>query len=151
MKKFLENYSGVLATLVVFAFMLTPVLVGANNHTVIDNSSGSFNGSSGSLNGSSGGKTNVLTNPLGNKSICGLVTGLLQAVMVIGIPIAILFIVWAGFKFVLAQGNPGALEKARTNFLNVIIGIAIFVGASLIGSVIINTVKALGVQGISSC
>ncbi|HVV39321.1 MAG TPA: pilin [Candidatus Paceibacterota bacterium] len=93
----------------------------------------------------------TLCNPLKFKTVCGLVTGLLKAVMVIGIPVAILFIVWAGFKFVLAQGNPGELTEARSNFLNVIIGIGIFVGASLIAAVIMNTLQQLGVTGISSC
>jgi len=70
--------------------------------------------------------------------------------MIIGIPIAVLFIVWAGFKFVLAQGNPGELTEARSNFLHVIIGIGIFVGASLIASIIVNTLGALGVAGVSN-
>ena len=82
--------------------------------------------------------------------MCGLVKGLLDAVMIIGIPIAVLFIVWAGFKFVLAQGNPGELTEARSNFLHVIIGIGIFVGASLIASIIVNTLGALGVAGVSN-
>jgi len=151
MKKFLENYSGVLVTLVVFAAMLMPVLVGAADEGPGFNASGgSLNSNSTNLNSSAGG-TQILTNPLKGKTVCGLVTGLLEAAMIIGIPIAILFVVWAGFKFVLAQGNPTKIGDAQKNFLNVVIGIAIFVGASLIGSVIINTVRALGVQGISSC
>jgi hypothetical protein len=92
-----------------------------------------------------------LENPLKFDSVCGLIGGVLDAVMVIGIPIAVLFMVWAGLKFVLAQGNAEALASARKNFLNVIIGIAIFVGASLIAQVIVNTVAQLGVNGINSC
>ncbi len=80
-----------------------------------------------------------LQNPLKFKTVCGLVTGLLNAVMIIGVPIAVLFIIWAGFKFIIAQGNPNELGEARNNFLHVIIGIAIFLGASLIAAVIINT------------
>lgn len=90
-------------------------------------------------------------NPLQFHSICGLVTGVLDAIMVIGIPIAIMFVVWAGFKFVVAQGNPESISQAKTNFLHVIIGIAIFVGASLIAHVIMQTIENLGVTGISSC
>ncbi len=152
MKKFLSNYKEVLLTLAVFAIMLTPVFAGAQ--TPIDPPGRTPIGPPGTLpigNQTASQGYKILSDPLGGKSVCGLVTGLLEAAMIIGIPIAILFIVWAGFKFVLAQGNSTKLEEARKNFLNVVIGIAIFVGASLIGSVIINTVRALGVTGINSC
>lgn len=86
----------------------------------------------------------AVQNPLKAKSISEFVEQILQAVVIIGIPIAILFIVFAGFKFVLAQGNPDALKLARKNLINTIIGIAIFLGAWLIAQVIYNTVKALG-------
>lgn len=91
-------------------------------------------------------------NPLAANSFCGLVKNLLQAAIAIGIPIAVLFIVYAGFKFVLARGNPEKLAEARTNFLWTIIGIAIFLGAWLLASVVANTVNQLGGgQNIISC
>src|SRR5579862_732453 len=55
----------------------------------------------------------TVQNPLAANSFCGLVKNLLQAALAIGIPIAVLFIVYAGFKFVLAQGNPEKLKEAR--------------------------------------
>lgn len=85
-----------------------------------------------------------VNNPLGANSFCGLVQNLLQAALAIGIPIAVLFIVYAGFKFVLAQGNPEKLKEARNNFMWTVIGIAIFLGAWLLASVVANTVNALG-------
>lgn len=95
--------------------------------------------------------TNKLVNPLGVDSFCQLIGVILKAAIAIGIPIAVLFIVWAGFKFILARGSPGELSEARSNFINVIIGIAIFLGASLIAQVIIATLHQLGVNGINSC
>lgn len=95
--------------------------------------------------------SNTLVNPLKVDSFCKLIVAVVNAVIIIGIPVAVLFIVWAGFKFVFAQGNPGELEKAKKNFFYVIIGLAIFVGASLIASVIVNTVQQLGVNGLNSC
>jgi len=86
-----------------------------------------------------------VTNPLGGiNSFCGLIKALLTAVISIGIPIAVLFIVYAGFKFVLARGNSGELQKARENLMYTLIGIAIFLGAWLLAMVIANTVNALG-------
>jgi hypothetical protein len=169
MKQFFKNYSGVFLTLLFFVVFATPALAGpyfppttssgsgANTQsgTGVGTQSGSgFGTQSGSgQNVTTGGKVVTLDNPLGagNNSVCKLVVGLLKAALVIGIPIAILFIVWAGLQFVLAQGKPDKLTKARENFLNVIIGIAIFVGSSLIASVIVNTLQQLGVQGINSC
>jgi len=96
------------------------------------------------------GGPNTLQNPLKFDSFCQIVGLLINAAVVIGIPIAILFIVWAGFKFILARGSAAALTEARTNLWNTLIGVAIFVGASVIAGVIINTLANLGVN-ISSC
>lgn len=91
-------------------------------------------------------------NPLSANSFCGLIKNILQAAIAIGIPVAVLFIVYAGFKFVLARGNPEKLAEARMNFLWTVIGIAIFLGAWLLANVVANTVNALGGnQSIISC
>jgi hypothetical protein len=94
-----------------------------------------------------GGGQYSVVNPLAANSFCGLIKNLLQAALAIGIPIAVLFIVYAGFKFVLAQGNATKLSKARTNFMWTLVGIGIFVGAWLLASVVANTVNALGAGG----
>ena len=108
-------------------------------------SSGGFTGVT-SVGGSSvGGGVATVQNPLGGiNSFCGLIKAILGAVIQIGIPIAVLFIVFAGFKFVLARGNAGKLEEARKNLMYTLIGIGIFLGAWLIAVVIANTVNSLG-------
>jgi len=93
----------------------------------------------------------AVTNPLGTITLCGLITSVLNAAMIIGVPIAVLLIVYAGFKFVAARGSSEDLAKARTNFFYTIIGILIFFGAGAIAQVIIGTLTAVGVQGVSSC
>jgi hypothetical protein len=105
-------------------------------------------------NGTPSASSATVTNPLGVTSFCGLIKALLSAAVAIGIPIAVLFIVWAGLKFVLARGNPEALKTARTNMLYTVIGIGIFLGAWLLAMVIQNTVNSLASgsgQTISSC
>lgn len=98
-----------------------------------------------------GGGVQTVTNPLGGiKSVCGLIKALLGAILQIGIPIAVLFIVFAGFKFVWARGNPGELDKARQNLMYTLIGIGIFLGAWLIAMVIANTINSLGAGSGSS-
>jgi hypothetical protein len=140
MKNFFTTYGGVLVLAVFYALFLAIQLAPADVFALPLTNSGPT--PVGSV---------KLVNPLGVNSFCGLVIKLLQAVIVIGIPIAVLFIVWAGFKFVLAQGNGEALKSARQNFLHVVIGIGIFVGSTLIANVIVNTLVQLGVKGVSSC
>ena len=97
----------------------------------------------------------TVTNPLGVTSFCGLIKALLGAAIAIGIPVAVLFIVWAGLKFVLARGKPEDLKVAQQNMLWTVIGIGIFLGAWLLAMVIANTVNSLasgsGQSVISSC
>jgi hypothetical protein len=93
----------------------------------------------------------TVQNPLGGiNSVCGLIKAILGAVIQIGIPIAVLFIVFAGFKFVLARGNSAKLQEARNNLMYTLIGIGIFLGAWLIATVIANTVNSLGAGSGSS-
>lgn len=131
-----------------FALVVVPTVALAQT-----GSSGNTPPTGSSGNTISGGLTQAeVKNPLGVKSFCGLVKALLRAAIQIGIPVAVLFIVWAGFKFVLAQGKSEDLVKARKNFMWTLIGIAIFLGAWLLANVVANTVNALGGgQQIISC
>ncbi len=90
---------------------------------------------------------NQLVNPLGVNSFPELVQKLLNAALVIGIPVAVLFIVWAGFKFIFARGNPEGLKDARKNIFYTLVGVGIFVGASLITGIIVSTLRDLGATG----
>lgn len=104
-----------------------------------------YNNPSPAPGGSGGSRT--IQNPLnGINSIAQFISALLRAVIAIGIPIAILFIVLAGFKFIAAQGSPDKLSEARTNFLYVVIGIAIFIGASALAELVVATLRQIGVN-----
>ncbi|MDE2071159.1 MAG: hypothetical protein KGI70_00255 [Patescibacteria group bacterium] len=103
-----------------------------------------------------GGGTCSIANPLNTLSFCGLVKNVLGAVIAIGIPIAVIMLVYVGAQFVFAQGSQDGIKKARENLKYTVIGIAIFLSAWLIAQVIANTVNNL-MQGtgvnpfISSC
>ena len=90
-------------------------------------------------------------NPLKVTNFCDLLKIILQAILIIGLPVAVVFLLIVGFKFILAQGNPEAIGVAQKNFLNTVIGIAIFIGAWTIAQVIAATMAALGVPGLGSC
>ncbi len=93
-----------------------------------------------------------LENPLKNaNNFCDLIKIVLQAILVIGLPIAVVFLVYVGFKFITAQGNPEKIKEAQKNFLNTAIGIAIFLGAWTIAQVIAATLRGLGASGVNEC
>ena len=92
-----------------------------------------------------------LQNPLKVTNFCDLLKVVLQAILIIGMPVAVVFLVIVGFKFILAQGNPEKIKEAQKNFLRTVIGIAIFLGAWTIAKVIAATMAALGVPGLGSC
>jgi len=152
MRSFLHTFFKAIVPLaLVLLLQALPLVVAAQQGTFTPGASqGTF--TPGTSQGTfTGADPQTLQNPLGVNSFCELIGVVLQAAIAIGIPIAVLFIVWAGFKFILARGSPGELSEARSNLIATIIGIAIFLGASLIANVIIGTLHELGVQGISSC
>jgi len=95
------------------------------------------------------GKNKVtLINPLGDiNSFEQLITAILDAAFIIGLPVAVLFIAVAGFRFVWARGNPGQLESAKKNLLYTVVGIGIFFGAWTLAKIIEATIEALKIGG----
>ncbi|MBU1557798.1 pilin [Patescibacteria group bacterium] len=85
-----------------------------------------------------------IKNPIGVDSIQELIDAILQIVIAIGTPVAVLFLIYAGFKFVTAQGNPAKVGEAREYFMWTLVGIVILLGASLLSSVVSGTIDQLG-------
>jgi len=67
----------------------------------------------------------------------------LKVLVQVSLPIISLFIVYSGFLFVFARGNTEKLAKARTNFLYVIIGALLILGAWMIAVLLSGTVTQL--------
>lgn len=84
-----------------------------------------------------------ISNPLKVNSIQELISEVLKfAVNLLAIA-GVVYIMWTGFLFVKAQGNPEELKKARQSFVNAIIGMAIILGAWAIATVIANTINKI--------
>lgn len=84
-----------------------------------------------------------LTNPLAGGNITSvpqLIESLLRIVITVGVPIIALAIIYAGFKFVTAQGNPEKLKEAKSTFVWVVVGAAILLSAYAIAVGISATV-----------
>ena len=98
-------------------------------------STGTSYGNSGSTGSSYGnsGNTSVpnassgfsLTNPLNVKTICGLIKKILNVILGLGLPVAVLFMMYAGFLLVASKGKPDKLKGAKENMAHVMIGIGI--------------------------
>ena len=118
----------------IFAFMLImPIL---------------FVNAEGGTGGSGGTGTNITTtinNPLGNKitDIPSFIKALINIVLVVGIPIVALAIIYTGFLFVSAQGNPEKLTKAKNSLMYTLIGAALLLGAFVIAEAIGKTVEEI--------
>ena len=89
--------------------------------------------------------TITLDNPLGDKinDLPSFIYTILEVVFQIGAILSVLAIIYVGFLFVSARGDPEKLVTARKAFLYTIIGIAVLLGATLIASVIDSTVNDL--------
>lgn len=86
-----------------------------------------------------------LDNPIRVDSIEALIAEILKIVVAIGTPIAVIFLMYSGFKFVTAQGSDTKLKEAKEMLLWTIVGIVVLLGASLISTVISGTINQLKV------
>ena len=91
-----------------------------------------------------------LVNPLQYGSISDFIAALLRIVATIAFPIIVLFMIYAGFLFVSARGNPDKLTEAKRIFLWTLIGALIILGAEAISIAIQRTVKEIQGNVITS-
>jgi hypothetical protein len=87
-----------------------------------------------------------INNPLDGKDINGIpefIAKILDILVTIGIPIVTLAIIFSGFLFVKAQGNPEELTKAKKAFVSTAIGATVVLSAWLIAQILANTVGEL--------
>ncbi|MFM2357378.1 MAG: hypothetical protein RJA61_115 [Candidatus Parcubacteria bacterium] len=87
-----------------------------------------------------------IENPLkgGINSVYDLVEFIVNNIILpFGSVIMVLMIIFAGFQFVVAQGNPKKIEDAKTTLLYAVIGSAILLGSWAIAEIIQNTVTSI--------
>jgi len=87
--------------------------------------------------------TTTINNPLGTdgpQNIPDFIKAIIKIVLIIGVPIIVLAIIYTGFLFVQAQGNPEAITKAKTSLMYTLIGAALLLGAFVIAEAIGKTV-----------
>ena len=99
--------------------------------------------SGGGVNTNSGGPSIKLENPLAFNSIGEFVAAALQALVLIALPIVGFFILLSGFMFISARGNKEQLATAKKNFMWVIAGAILILGAWALAQLIEGTVAQL--------
>ena len=88
-----------------------------------------------------------LPNPLGDKvsSIPDLFYLLVNALISVSYVVIAFFLIWSGFKFVVAQGEPEKLTDAKNTFKYTIIGALIIIGAQTIIAIVKSIISGLGI------
>ncbi len=87
----------------------------------------------------------TLQNPIKANSVEEVLYIIVDLAVFLGVIIAVLMFVYIGFKFIMAQGDSGALKDARQWFLYAVIGTAILISAKVIVEIIKNTAISAGV------
>ena len=82
---------------------------------------------------------------LGIVSIKEFLLKIIDIFILVGTPIAVLFMIYAGFLFVTARGNETQITNAKKTFLYTVIGIAILFGAKVLADLVLNTITNIGV------
>ena len=86
-----------------------------------------------------------IVNPLGGSTTLDvLIRNVLNNALKVGIPLIALAIIYCGFLFVSARGNPEEITKAREALIYTLIGAAILLGSYALALLIRNTVTSLG-------
>lgn len=139
---------------IIFMFLLVcllmPGLAMAQGQTGGGNTNTGTGGSVGGGNGNTGAPNPniikpIITNPLkagiGN-DIPSIIAAVMKGiVMPLASVLVVLAILYSGFKFVIAQGNPTEIQKARDGLVWVLVGSAILLGAYGISEVLKTTVN----------
>lgn len=132
--------SGVIITMI----FVVPFFVQAQGGTLGGSQGGTIGGSSGSQ--SSG--PIIIVNPFncsGNGcTISGLIKAIVNNILIpIGAVVAVMMIMYAGFLYVTAGGDPGKIKTAHQALTWAVIGAAILLGAWVISEAIQGTINQL--------
>ncbi len=167
--KFIKNKKfSILANILKYSFvfmiaftLVMPFIANATSHPGSNTGqSGSNTGQSGSNTGAGGSNTGnggsntgpsknitginfTIKNPIKVDTIGQFIEIVLNAVLVIGVPIVALAIVYCGFLFVKARGNGEEIKKAKGAFMYTIVGAFLLLGAWVLAKAIGATVNEI--------
>ena len=86
-----------------------------------------------------------LKNPIKYQNLPDFLLAVLKVVVQYSVLLIVLFLVFTGFKFVAAQGNPDKINEAKQMLIWVVIGAFVILGVYVIRAAICGSISALGV------
>lgn len=135
--------------LLLFALLLPSYVVHAQTLGGQNTSAGTVGGGGNAVGNSIGAGASAapacngicLMNPLGDATIIGFFTSIVDVLLVFAIPLVVFYIMYAGFLYVTARGNPGQVQKAHNALLYAIIGGVLILAAHALLVIVQNTVS----------
>jgi hypothetical protein len=74
-----------------------------------------------------------IENPVGATDLMDVIEKVTTAIRDLAIPVAVVMILWAGFNFLTAAGNPAKITKGKQILLWTVVGLAIvFIGGGFV-------------------
>ena len=89
--------------------------------------------------------TTTLCNPIRYPDITSFLLAILNVAIQYGALLIVFFLVYAGFQFVIAQGNSEKIESAKKMLTWVVVGAFVLLGTYVIRAAICGTLNQLGV------
>jgi len=86
-----------------------------------------------------------ICNPINFPNLTSFFLAIVNVAIQYGAILVVFFIVFAGFKFVTAQGNSEKISEARKMLTWVVVGAFVLLGVYVIRAAICGTIKQLGV------
>jgi amino acid transporter len=89
----------------------------------------------------------VFKNPFGaknNDDIWAFVLAIVDFILNVALAVVVLFMIYAGFMFITAQGKEEALNIAKKNLWGAVIGALLIMGAKALAFAICNTAVSVG-------
>src|SRR3989338_10056964 len=86
-----------------------------------------------------------LCNPIKFKNLTAFLLEIVNTVIQYGAILIVFFIVFAGFKFVMAQGNSEKVSEARKMFTWIVVGAFVLLGVYVIKAAICGSIEQLGI------
>jgi hypothetical protein len=87
--------------------------------------------------------SSTLVNPFSSaSSIPELLGALLNVLLIISVPFIVIFIIYAGFTYVTARGNPEKVKAANRSLLYALLGSVIVFGAYALFAILQSVVDA---------
>jgi len=84
-------------------------------------------------------------NPLNATDFPTLLQDIIQVLIRLGIPVIVFMIIYAGFLYVTARGNPEQISKAHTTLLWTLVGAAVLLGSMVIAKVVQTTIDSISI------